>query len=118
MLEVGGNDVESTSDQQGTTFEVDDYEEDQPIKQSFAPYRTSSSSRSKRQRASSDLNAGGFVSLPAISASDESEFDVFARHLAMQMKQLPLADALELVAEIQNAVVQKRLKVRMIHSKI
>ncbi|XP_035217610.1 uncharacterized protein LOC118190909 isoform X3 [Stegodyphus dumicola] len=45
------------------------------------------------------------------SWSGEDEFELFGRSLASQMRQLPLVYALELEAEIQNLIVQKRLKV-------
>jgi hypothetical protein len=43
------------------------------------------------------------------SSHREDEFDAFARSIAMQMRSLPLEEGLELQAEIQNLVVQKRL---------
>jgi hypothetical protein len=52
-----------------------------------------------------------FAALGDISSSShrEDEFDVFARSIAMQMRSLPVEEGLELQAEIQNLVVQKRL---------
>jgi hypothetical protein len=43
------------------------------------------------------------------SSHREDEFDAFARSIATQMRSLPLEEGLELQAEIQNLVVQKRL---------
>lgn len=60
-----------------------------------------------------------FVTLRELSSdAAEDEFDVFAKSIAVQMRQLTPKDALEVQAEIQNLLVRKRLNaLRRIRSK-
>lgn len=52
----------------------------------------------------------GFITLKKLSSeAGEDEFDVFAKSIAVQMRQLTPRDALEAQAEIQNLLVRKRL---------
>ena len=61
-----------------------------------------------------DLQETETCSLPAIAStsvnkSTEDEFSVFARHVAMQLRMLPLVKALHLETEIQKLIATERI---------
>lgn len=45
--------------------------------------------------------------------SNDDEFDIFGKHIAVQLKQMPLYDAIICQEQIQNVIRQKRLQLLM-----
>lgn len=77
--------------------------------------QTSISDTDNTNRKKNELNCRlpnsdrGFIMFKELSNEAGDEFDVFAKSIAVQMRQLTPKDALEVQAEIQNVLVRKRL---------
>lgn len=62
-------------------------------------------------KAIEDARGGGGIIWQAVSDDKETEFDVFGKYIACQLKQLPLANAVSLQIKIHSLIGEERLQV-------
>ncbi|XP_065205726.1 uncharacterized protein LOC135835413 [Planococcus citri] len=78
-----------------------------PVSSSNAPFESSTF-----RRTSSDQNKNSFRGgVVDTSLGQMDEFDIFGKNVGIQLKQLPLENALELQAKIHQLIIAERLKV-------